>query len=77
MIQSANQLRYQQSGCPICRQSFRALLQIRAVRKKTDHQPQLGCLQGDGASTSRVNSPAPTDQQAATGTNRTVIVKAK
>jgi len=31
---AANQLRFQQSGCPICRQSFRALLQIRAVRKK-------------------------------------------
>jgi len=30
----ANQLRFQQSGCPICRQPFRALLQIRAVRKK-------------------------------------------
>nr|XP_039255427.1 E3 ubiquitin-protein ligase MGRN1-like isoform X1 [Styela clava] len=35
----ANQLRYQQSGCPICRQSFRALLQIRAVRKKTNQPP--------------------------------------
>nr|CAB3263816.1 E3 ubiquitin-protein ligase MGRN1-like [Phallusia mammillata] len=31
----ANQLRFQQSGCPICRQSFRALLQIRAIRRKT------------------------------------------
>jgi len=32
---SANQLRFQQSGCPICRQPFRALLQIKAVRKKS------------------------------------------
>jgi len=32
----ANQLRFQQSGCPICRQPFRALLQIRAVRKKVE-----------------------------------------
>jgi len=32
----ANQIRYQQSGCPICRQSFRALLQIRAVQKCED-----------------------------------------
>jgi len=32
----ANQIRYQQSGCPICRQSFRALLQIRAVQKCDD-----------------------------------------
>lgn len=31
----ANQIRFQQSGCPICRQSFRALLQIRAVRKSS------------------------------------------
>nr|XP_009861688.1 E3 ubiquitin-protein ligase MGRN1-like isoform X1 [Ciona intestinalis] len=35
----ANQLRFQQSGCPICRQSFRALLQIRAVRKKSELPP--------------------------------------
>lgn len=45
----ANQLRFQQSGCPICRQPFRALLQIRAVRKKVDdtQQSSIG-NDGDG-----------------------------
>eukprot|EP00112_Aurelia_sp_Birch-Aquarium-sp1_P008691 Seg1963.5 transcript_id=Seg1963.5/GoldUCD/mRNA.D3Y31 product="E3 ubiquitin ligase RNF157" protein_id=Seg1963.5/GoldUCD/D3Y31 len=31
----ANSLRYQASNCPICRSPFHALLQIKAVRKKT------------------------------------------
>lgn len=30
----AESLRYQASSCPICRSPFRALLQIRAMRKK-------------------------------------------
>ena len=30
----AESLRYQASNCPICRSPFRALLQIRAMRKK-------------------------------------------
>ncbi|CAK8682426.1 unnamed protein product [Clavelina lepadiformis] len=38
----ANQLRFQQSGCPICRQSFRALLQIRAVRKRGETTTSSG-----------------------------------
>lgn len=32
----ADTLRYQANNCPICRLPFRALLQIRAMRKKTD-----------------------------------------
>ncbi|XP_070580275.1 probable E3 ubiquitin-protein ligase MGRN1 isoform X2 [Ptychodera flava] len=35
----ADSLRYQSSCCPICRAPFRALLQIRALRKKTSTAP--------------------------------------
>ncbi|KAG8506469.1 E3 ubiquitin-protein ligase MGRN1, partial [Galemys pyrenaicus] len=37
----ADTLRYQASGCPICRLPFRALLQIRAVRKKPGALPPV------------------------------------
>ncbi|XP_064634105.1 probable E3 ubiquitin-protein ligase MGRN1 isoform X2 [Lineus longissimus] len=36
----ANNLRYQANNCPICRAPFRALLQIRALRKKLPNTPQ-------------------------------------
>jgi len=36
----ANQIRFQQSGCPICRQSFRALMQIRTIRKRSSDKLQ-------------------------------------
>ena len=32
----ADSLRYQANNCPICRAPFRALLQLRAVRKKVN-----------------------------------------
>ena len=35
----ADNLRYQASNCPICRAPFRALLQVRAMRKKTPPLP--------------------------------------
>ena len=35
----ADNLRYQASNCPICRSPFRALLQIRAMRKKMSQIP--------------------------------------
>lgn len=34
----ADSLRYQANNCPICRSPFRALLQIRAMRKKVPNQ---------------------------------------
>ncbi|XP_019640968.1 PREDICTED: E3 ubiquitin-protein ligase MGRN1-like isoform X4 [Branchiostoma belcheri] len=37
----ADSLRYQASNCPICRQPFRALLQMRAMRKKTSLTPAV------------------------------------
>lgn len=39
----ADSLRYQASNCPICRAPFRALLQIKALRKSTDGPPPEGC----------------------------------
>ncbi|XP_022252119.1 E3 ubiquitin-protein ligase MGRN1-like [Limulus polyphemus] len=38
----ADSLRYQANNCPICRSPFRALLQIRAVRKAVSGISQLG-----------------------------------
>ena len=35
----ADNLRYQANNCPICRSPFRALLQIRAMRKKMPNSP--------------------------------------
>ncbi|CAL1282629.1 unnamed protein product [Larinioides sclopetarius] len=37
----ADSLRYQANNCPICRAPFRALLQIRAVRKTSSTLPQI------------------------------------
>ncbi|XP_054708358.1 E3 ubiquitin-protein ligase MGRN1-like [Uloborus diversus] len=37
----ADSLRYQANNCPICRAPFRALLQIRAVRKSSTALPQV------------------------------------
>ncbi|XP_015907254.1 E3 ubiquitin-protein ligase MGRN1 [Parasteatoda tepidariorum] len=44
----ADSLRYQANNCPICRAPFRALLQIRAVRKSNTPLPQIS---GDSQST--------------------------
>lgn len=47
----ADSLRYQANNCPICRSPFRALLQIRAVRKAVSGISQLG---GDNQTTQDV-----------------------
>ncbi|KFM79221.1 putative E3 ubiquitin-protein ligase MGRN1, partial [Stegodyphus mimosarum] len=41
-VNCADSLRYQANNCPICRAPFRALLQIRAVRKSNAAIPQVG-----------------------------------
>ncbi|XP_022316902.2 putative E3 ubiquitin-protein ligase MGRN1 isoform X2 [Crassostrea virginica] len=43
----AESLRYQASSCPICRSPFRALLQIRAMRKKQPLSVQTGETPGE------------------------------
>ena len=40
----AESLRYQASNCPICRSPFRALLQIRAMRRKQAITVQQVCI---------------------------------
>ncbi|CAH1795065.1 unnamed protein product [Owenia fusiformis] len=37
----ADNLRYQSNNCPICRSPFRALLQIRAMKKKITRNPEV------------------------------------
>ncbi|XP_067008708.2 E3 ubiquitin-protein ligase MGRN1 [Anabrus simplex] len=44
----ADSLRYQANNCPICRAPFRALLQIRALQKSTNH-PQPAILPPEGS----------------------------
>ncbi|CAD5123610.1 DgyrCDS11937 [Dimorphilus gyrociliatus] len=53
----ADSLRYQSSTCPICRVPFRALLQIRAMRKKTNQLPSSNPGENDVENTSQENIP--------------------
>lgn len=53
----ADNLRYQASNCPICRSPFRALLQIRAMRKKITQLP-LPSSQTSNTDTSEETSPS-------------------
>lgn len=53
----ADSLRYQSSTCPICRVPFRALLQIRAMRKKTNPLPPSNPSENDLENTSQENIP--------------------
>ncbi|KAK2151839.1 hypothetical protein LSH36_349g03001 [Paralvinella palmiformis] len=53
----ADNLRYQASNCPICRSPFRALLQIRAMRKKVTQLP-LPSSQTSNTDTSEETSPS-------------------
>lgn len=45
----ADSLRYQANNCPICRAPFRALLQIRAMRKKLPSMPPQSSIPNGGA----------------------------
>lgn len=72
----ANSLRYQANNCPICRVPFRALLQIKAVKRQvsTMHlnsttNAMNNCSKTTGANTATVNNNNTVHSNSATGNN--------
>uniref|UniRef100_UPI0035901E84 E3 ubiquitin ligase RNF157-like isoform X2 n=1 Tax=Myxine glutinosa TaxID=7769 RepID=UPI0035901E84 len=56
----ADTLRYQANNCPICRLPFRALLQIRAMRRKTLARLAAPSIQAHTPSREEATAPVPT-----------------
>jgi hypothetical protein len=54
----ADSLRYQANNCPICRAPFRALLQIRALRKVQGPPTEVGGLATEAGLACMAASPA-------------------
>lgn len=53
----ADSLRYQANNCPICRAPFRALLQIRAMRKKSSNMPNVQLTESEDNGLNQENVP--------------------